>query len=186
MIDFKHKSVLRRGAEDGVSFGVYLSALFMFAAFSSKLPILGHISSIMALAVPVYTFITLRKGFVRNGYFYTFSEVWTHGIILFLCGTLILATTIVVYISWFNPTFIYDQCQLAITAYQQIGGPIGTEMASSLEMIIKNGMLPTPLSIAGNIISFGVFSGSILSLLLTPVIRYFRPKDIDRNKSTKI
>ena len=89
----------------------------------------------MALAVPVYTFITLRKGFVRNGYFYTFSEVWTHGIILFLCGTLILATTIVVYISWFNPTFIYDQCQLAITAYQQIGGPIGTEMASSLEMI---------------------------------------------------
>ena len=189
MEKFKHKSVFRRGAEDGLGFGIYLSALFIFSAIATNMPLLGLIATIMALVVPVYTYLTLRKGFVQNGYFYTFSEVWTHGIVLFLCGSMIMAATIVVYMTWINPNFLYEQCQSAIATYRHIGGAMGNEMASTLDLMLKGNMLPSPLSIAGNTISFGVFSGSILSLVLTPIIRHFRPRvkdDDDNNQINQI
>ncbi len=176
MEKFKHKSVFRRGAEDGLGFGIYLSLLFIFYAVAIDVPLLGSIVLLMALAVPVpvYTYITLRKGFVQNGYFYTFSEVWTHGIVLFLCGTLILAATMVAYMTWINPNFINELCQIAITAYRQIDKET---IASGLELMMKEGALPSPLSMAWSMITFGVFSGSILSLILSPIIRHFRPKE---------
>lgn len=185
-MEIKPKSVFRRGAEDGIWFGLYLSVLFIFAAVAINIPLLGHIATLMALAVPVYTFFTLRRGFIDNGYFYTFSEVWTHGLTLFLCGTLIMALTIVVYLTWINPSFIYDQCQIAITAYKQIGGEMGNEIAATLEKAINQKLLPSPLSIASNLISLGVFSGSILSMILAPFIRLCRPKQKNNENNNNI
>ena len=67
MEKFKHKSVFRRGAEDGVWFGIYLSALFIFSALSLNVPFLGNIATLMSLGVPVYVFYILRKGYIDNG-----------------------------------------------------------------------------------------------------------------------
>lgn len=184
-MEIKPKSVFRRGAEDGIWFGLYLSVLFFLSAIAINYPLLGHIATFMALAVPVYTFMTLRRGFIENGYFYTFSEVWTHGLTLFLCGSLIMALTMVVYMTWINPSFIFDQCQLAITAYKQIGGEMGNQVADTLETAMKQHLLPSPISLAGNLISLGVFSGSILSMILAPFIRLARPKQ-DENKDNKV
>ncbi len=170
------KSVFRRGAEDGAWFGLYLSVMFIFVAYSMTVPLLGHLATLMALGVPIYTFITLRKGFIDNGCFYTFAELWTYGIMLFACGSLIMAATIILYISGIYPTFIYDQCQIAIDAYKSIGGEMGNEIASTLEKAIELKQLPTPFELATNILSFNVFSGSILSIILAPIIRHFRPK----------
>ncbi len=170
-MEIKAKSVFRRGAEDGIWFGIYLSALFIFSAVAVSAPLLGHIATLMALAVPIYVFFTLRKGFVENGRFYTFSEVWTHGIVLFLCGSLIMAVTIVVYNRWINPDFIIEQCHIAINAYKQMDGEMGNEIASALETAIGQNMLPSPISLAGNLISFSTFSGSILSMILALIIR---------------
>ncbi len=175
-MEIKPKSVFRRGAEDGIWFGLYLSVLFIFTAASIGMPLLGHFATLMALGVPVYVYFTLRKGFIENGCFYTFSEMWTYGIILFLCGSLIMAMTVVVYMSWVDPSFIYDQCQLAISIYRQMGGATGNEIASTLEKAIEQGMLPSPVSLAGNLISFSVFSGSILTMILSPIIRHFNRK----------
>ena len=175
-MEIKPKSVFRRGAEDGIWFGLYLSIMFIFTALATTIPFIGFLSTIMALAVPVYAFITLRKGFIENGCFYTFSEIWTHGIVLFACGTLIMALTIVVYMTWIDPNFIYDQCIIAINTYKTIGGEMGNEVASTLEKAIEQNLLPTPISLAGNILSFSIFSGSILSMILAPIIRFFRPK----------
>lgn len=171
------KSVFRRGAEDGAWFGLYLSVMFVLVATSMEVPLLGHIATLMALCVPIYTFITLRRGFIDNGCFYTFAELWTYGIMLFACGSLIMATVIILYIYGFYPTFIYDQCQIAIDSYKSIGGEMGNEIASTLEKAIEYKQLPTPFDLATNILSFNVFSGSILSMILAPIIRYFRPKD---------
>lgn len=177
MSNFKHKSVFRRGAEDGAWFGIYLSVLFIFSVSALSAPLLGHIATIMALAVPLVTYFTLRRGFIDNGCFYTFSEVWTQGIVFFACGSLIMALAIVVYSKWINPQFIIEQCNMAIDAYRSIGGPTANEIASSLELIAKQGLLPTPLSLAGNLISFSIFSGSILSMILSLFIRRIRPRN---------
>ena len=171
------KSVFRRGAEDGAWFGLYLSVMFIFVANSMTVPFLGHIATLMAISVPIYTFITLRKGYIDNGCFYTFAELWTYGIMLFACGSLIMATAIILYLYEVYPTFIYDQCQIAINTYKSIGGEIGNEIASTLEKLIEHKQLPTPFELATNILSFNVFSGSILSMILAPIIRYFRPKE---------
>ena len=56
------KSVFRRGAEDGVWFGIYLSVLFVLSIL--QIPFLGLLGLIMALAVPVYVFFVLRKGYI--------------------------------------------------------------------------------------------------------------------------
>lgn len=171
------KSVFRRGAEDGIWFGLYLSVMFVLVATSMTVPLLGHIATLMALGVPIYTFITLRKGFVDNGCFYTFSELWTYGIVLFACGSLIMAMTMIVYLSWLYPSFIYDQCLIAIDTYKSIGGEMGNEIASTLEKVIELNQLPTPFELSTNILSFNVFSGSILSMILSPIIRISRPKN---------
>lgn len=171
------KSVFRRGAEDGIWFGLYLSVMFVLVALSMSTPLLGHIATLMTLFVPIYTFITLRKGFIDNGGFYTFAELWTYGIVLFACGSLIMAVTMIVYLSWLYPSFIYDQCQIAIDTYKSIGGEMGNEIATTLEKAIEFNQLPTPFELATNILSFNVFSGSILSMILSPIIRFSRTKD---------
>ena len=184
-MEIKPKSIFRRGAEDGVKFGIYLSAMFMFVALSTTLPLLGYLSTLMALAVPVYAFFTLRKGYIENGCFYTFSELWTYGIVLFACGALIMAATIVVYTSWINPGFIHEQCQIAITAYKSLNDPMATEIVSTLEKVMEQNLLPSPTQLAGNLFSFSVFSGSILSIILAPIIRFFKPKNNGANNSFK-
>ena len=179
MEKFKHKSVFRRGAEDGVWFGIYLSALFIFSALSLNVPFLGNIATLMSLGVPIYVFYILRKGYIDNGYFYTFSEMWTHGIVLFFCRSLFMAASVIVYLKWVNPYFITDLFQTAIDTYRQVGGAAANEIASTLEKALDQNVLPTPFSLAGNLISFSVFSGSILSIILTLIIRHFtRKKDI--------
>ena len=184
-MEIKPKSVFRRGAEDGAKFGIYLSVMFIFVALSTTLPLLGYLSTLMALAVPIYAFFTLRRGYIENGCFYTFSELWTYGIMLFACGALIMAVTIVAYTTWINPGFIYQQCQIAIEAYKSLNDPTATEIVSALEKVMEQNLLPTPTQLAGNLFSFSVFSGSILSIILAPIIRFFKPKDYGANNSFK-
>ncbi|MBR5332423.1 MAG: DUF4199 domain-containing protein [Muribaculaceae bacterium] len=172
-MEIKPKSIFRRGAEDGAKFGIYLSVLFIFVAYSLNVPLLGYLSTFMALGVPVYAYITLSKGYRENGCFYTFAEMWTYGIVLFACGALIMAMTIVVYTSWINPEFIYEQCQIAIEAYKSLNNPMATEIVSTLEKVMEQNLLPSPTQLAGNLFSFSVFSGSILTIIITPIIRYF-------------
>lgn len=169
-MEIKPKSVFRRGAEDGTWFGIYLSVLFILSAVSIKISILGLLAFIMALAVPIYAYIILRKGFIQNGCLYTFFEVWTHGIVLFACGSLIMALTMVIYLNWVNPSFIVEQSKAIVSLYNDLGGDWKT-MAQVVEQAINQGLLPTPISMASDIISLGIFSGSMLTLILTPFIR---------------
>ena len=156
-------------------FGIYLSALFIFSALSLNVPFLGNIATLMSLGVPIYVFYILRKGYIDNGYFYTFSEMWPHGIVLFFCGSLFMAASVIVYMKWVNPYLF----QTAIDTCRQVGGAAANEIASTLEKALDQNVLPTPFSLAGNLISFSVFSGSILSIILTLIIRHFtRKKDI--------
>ena len=155
-MEIKPKSVFRRGAEDGTWFGIYLSVLFILSAVSIKISILGLLAFIMALAVPIYAYIILRKGFIQNGCFYTFFEVWT--------------LTMVIYLNWVNPSFIVEQSKAIVSLYNDLGGDWKT-MAQVVEQAINQGLLPTPISMASDIISLGIFSGSMLTLILTPFIR---------------
>lgn len=184
MTTFKPKSTFKRGAEDGAWFGLFLSLLFFFSANALSIPLLGHIATLMALCVPVLTFFFLRKGYIQNGFYSTFSEIWTHGIIIFTCGSLIMALTIVIYTNWINPYFIIEQCNIAINAYRSMGDT-GTEIAKTLEEVIKQKMLPSPISIATNIISFSVFSGSILSMILASIIKAIYKKRKNDNHLNK-
>lgn len=175
-MDIKPKSVFRRGAEDGVKFGIYLSIMFLCVAFSTSVPLLGFLSTFMALGVPVFAYITLNKGYRDNGCFYKFPEMWTYGIVLFACGAMIMALTIVVFTSWIYPTFIYDQCQIAIDAYRSLNNPSANEIAASLQKVADQKLLPSPFTIAWNIFTFSVFSDSILSMIFAPIIRFFNDR----------
>lgn len=172
-MDIKPKSVFRRGAEDGVKFGIYLSIMFLCVAFSTSIPLLGFLSTLMALGVPVFAYITLNKGYRENGCFYTFSELWSYGIILFACGAMIMALTIVVFTSWIYPTFVYDQCLIAIDAYKSLNTPEAYKIAKTLQQVVDQKSLPSPFNIAWSIFTFSVFSGSILSIIFAPIIRFF-------------
>ena len=160
------KSVFRRGAENGAFFGIYLSLFFIFTTTSLQIPLLGHIASIMAILVPVYIYFTLRKGFVENGCFYTFTEVWTHGIIIFACGSLIMATTIVAYLTWIEPSFFIKLYDILKNT-----GKAESEITKMLGYAIQQNLLPSPISFAKDIITISIFSGSILSIILTPFVR---------------
>lgn len=93
------------------------------------------------------------------------------GIMTFICGSLIAGLVAVVYLKWINPDFIADRIQEAIDFYSGSGWQQGAEMADLLKNMVKAHVVPTPIQIVIEMIWLGVFSGSLLSLLMAVLVR---------------
>lgn len=93
------------------------------------------------------------------------------GIMTFICGSLIAGLVAVVYLKWINPDFIADRLQEAIDFYSGSGWQQGEEMADLLQNMVKAHVVPTPIQIVIEMIWLGVFSGSLLSLLMAVLVR---------------
>ena len=76
-----------------------------------------------------------------------------------------------IYLKWINPDFIADRVQEAIDFYSESGWKQGEEMADMLRRMVSAHIIPTPIQIVIEMIWLGVFSGSLLSLLMAVLAR---------------
>ncbi|MDE5835816.1 MAG: DUF4199 domain-containing protein [Paramuribaculum sp.] len=164
-------SPYRRGADDGFIFGVMLCVMFFAGVFSVSAPVLSVVALIIFIAVPFVIYTFLRRAYITDLYTTQLSSLWMQGIMTFICGSLIAGLVAVVYLKWINPDFIADRLQEAIDFYSGSGWQQGEEMADLLQNMVKAHVVPTPIQIGIEMIWLGVFSGSLLSLLMAVLVR---------------
>lgn len=168
-----NKSVYRRGADDGFIFGLYLSVMFIAMALSittSSLPA-NLIGLAMTAAVPVVIYFFLRRAYIADRCLSSFSAMWLHGICIFFFGSLIMALTAYVYMRLVNPSFIPETVAVARDTYESLGTSDGHDMAQLLEQVQRKNLYPAAGAVAVQKIWLAVFTGSLLSMILSTVIR---------------
>lgn len=163
------KSIYTRGAEDGAWMGLLFvaAATLQTAAHGALLPTL--LADILLLAVPVLLWAMLRRSYRYDRCLTTFSGLWMHGIMIFLCGSLILGLVAFIYMRFINPGFIYAQARQAVELYSQV--PDFQTFAQTLQKAIDRKLLPSPITITFTIIWLGGFSGAMLSLIEAAIIK---------------
>lgn len=164
------KSIFQRGASTGFYFGLYLSALFFAMAYSMSVPGLSFLALVMMAVVPVIIYKCIRRMYVEESGHSLFSGLWTYGIIIFLCGSLISAVVSVVFLKWIQPDFIAEQIQMSIDILRASEMAQGEETAKMLEMMRDGGLIPSAAEMSIRMISFNVFSGSILSMIVSALV----------------
>lgn len=167
----EQKSVYRRGADDGLFFGIYLIIMFFASAFSMAIPFAGLLSIILVLGVPFIIYRFLRRSYVNDNGTTQFSALWVQGITTFFCGSLISGIVALIYMKWINPDFILTQIQTLIDVYMANDWKEGKEIAEVLTKMIENNMLPTPINIVIESIWLAVFTGSILSMIVSMIVQ---------------
>ena len=99
-------SLFRRGADDGMMFGLYMSILMLSLLGSLSLPWLNLLCMAMIAGVPFYVYWRLRKGYADEGGTMQVSALWMQGIVMFFCASLIMALAVYVYLQ-FNRHGLY-------------------------------------------------------------------------------
>lgn len=173
------KSIYRRAADNGLVFGIILSVLFLLFVFSGSMPLLSFLALAMFVAVPGLIFYFLRRCFTEEKGLTTFSGLWSLGILIFLFGSLICSVVTYIYLQYIEPTFIYDQARMALTLYQSIESMKGSELVTVMEQAITQNMLPTPIQFVFQMIWMTTFSGSILSMIISVIVRAIKLKNVN-------
>lgn len=164
----QRKSIYRRGAESGMVMGVYLSVLFLAIAYASTSQWLGLMSLAMVVSVPLLTYRLLRQAYRADGGNLCFSELWMEGTVIFAGGSLIMAVVAFAFMRWVEPSFIVTQVASVAEIYRESGQ---AQVAEMVDRAVDQHLLPSPAEVAVEFVWFGVFSGSLLSMLMALLVR---------------
>ncbi len=168
MNEIEAHSPYRYGADQGLYFGLYLICFYTCGLLNMTSPNLLYSLGAMALfmGVPFLIYRWLRRTYVASRGRLPLSALWMQGIVIFICGTLIAALALVIYLKFINPTFIVDQMRVLIEMYSSMDWERGQEAADMLQTLIDMKLVPSAMSVVMETVWLGVFSGSILSLLM--------------------
>lgn len=164
-------SVYTRGAQDGIFMGLYMIVIFLMAAYQIYVPLLNVIFLALALGVPFIAYFMMRRDFLKIPQMRFFSAVWMHGISIFLFGSLILSIGVFVFLKWIEPYYFSNLIDQAIASARMLSTPDTEQLAEQLTKVKNSGLMPGAGEFAFDIIWSVVFSGSILTMFLTWILR---------------
>lgn len=163
-------SPYRRGADDGLIFGLYLTLMFFGSIFAPKLPLLGLLSFALMAGVPAIIALFLYR-YNRNQHgCASFSELWMSGIVTFICGSFISGALLIVYMKWIEPDFIVNQLNGLIEASKQVPGTALEEAGNMASQMIDANFIPSATAIASEVIMLAIVSGSLLSMIISSLL----------------
>ena len=168
------KSIYRVGAENGVGFGIYLTVLSIMLMYGFDSVLLMYASIVLFLGIPGVVYFYMRRYHVAAHGISQFSALWMLGILIFLFGSLICGCVTYIWMQYIEPTFIYDQVQMAIKLYETVPGENARILVDVLERAVENHMLPSAIDIVIEMIMLTTFVGSIVSMILSAVVRMKR------------
>lgn len=164
-------SPYRRGAHDGLSFAVYLTVMFFASLYTTRVALLSLLVVLMMIGVPFVIYRYLRRAYVADYGCTQMSALWMHGIMIFLCGSLLAGAVEIVWLRWIQPDYIINQLHAVIDLYENSGWDRGEEMAAMLQRMIDNSLVPSAISIVMEMLWLSVFTGSLLSALMALLVR---------------
>jgi len=167
----KVRNIYARGADDGFWMGLYFCALFGVMVLSLSLPVLNLLLVVMSLGVPALTYMFLRRTHVAAHGISVFSALWMQGIVMFACGCLIFGAASFVYMRWIDPGFMMRVLQTGIDFYESAGTDASEALAVEFRRIIEHRAIPSPSEITLGWMWLGMFSGSVLSMLVALLVK---------------
>ena len=175
-MDTMHATAPQRGAYDGLYIGLYLSAFFFVMAQSVYTPQaswLNILSIAIMLGCPVVTYLLLRRSYRLSGGTLGLGSLWGEGVVAYLLGSMITVAAGYLYIRFFNPSFITDLYERAISQWElMLSIASGAEADSYRELIgelkrqLAAGETPTPLSMLASLAVSSTVIGAVMSLLM--------------------
>lgn len=165
------RSPYRRGAYDGLWLGLLLAAVFFCMVGSVKAGGLSLLAFAGCVAVPFVIYSRLRRSYVADIGTTLLSSLWMQGIMAFACGCTLAGLVATVYLKWLDPTFLPARIDEAIAFYRSAPWPSGRQVADTLELMKRSGAMPSAVQIVVQCIWLGVFTGSMLSLLMGLLVR---------------
>lgn len=176
----KEKSVFKCAAENGISFGIYLSVIFFTCIYGTSSFLINSIGLIMILAAPLMLFRYMRKFYKTHPDASPIVTLWNLGIFTSLFGSLICALVTYIWLQYITPTFIIDQAKAALAVYEQYPDLSGNDLVISLRKAIEENLLPTPIVVVLQLIWFTTSLGVVGSLIMAPLAKI---KKVDSNNN---
>ena len=171
------RPITARAAENGLIVSGCICLLLILCGLASTVPAAGLLLWAGSLSMPVVIYKILKRSYLSTCCSLTFAEVWAEGIASFFLGSMIPAVVAYVLLKFAFPDFVAHQLDYAVESFKAMGTPQGDQWAATMEHIRAHSPMPTAADIAANIISFNIVAGTVLSLLVTPLVKL-------RNKCT--
>ena len=164
-------NLYKHSAEAGLGFGVLLSVVSLSFIYSSESAILSLIAILLLMALPVVLYALQHRFVTRSSAPAEISSLWMLGLMISLFGSLICGVVTYVWLQYVEPTFISDQAQAAVDAYKTIPEMQGSELVTTMQRAIDEGLLPSAIEFVINMILLTTFLGSIVSLITACIAR---------------
>ncbi len=165
------RSVYRRGAEDGLLMAPLLAVVVSLFGAMPFVSWLFFPTMLLAATVPVLAYILLKRGYAEDMGKSTFSALWLHGICIFFFGSLLMAVFTFAMMRWAFPNYIIDMMRMCIDVLNAAKDAQASQLADVFEKAIKTGQIPQAIDIVIELIYLAVLTGSMLSMLLSLIIR---------------
>lgn len=169
------ESPYRRGADDGMKFGIYLTAMFAGALFGGSGGIMSVLTLLMMAAAPVVLWRLILSYHRSLGSESKFGDLWLDGTLTVIFGMLLATAFLIIYMKWINPGFVTDNLRAIIEmndAHPEMGLSTYATVASNL---IENNLVPSATQMAANVmvmsVMFGIIVAAVISLAVTLVSR---------------
>ena len=170
----KPKTIYARGADDGLWMGLYISVAVALIGGSLAVPLLRIPATALALGVPFLTYFFLRRTHVAAHGMTVFSALWMQGIVMFACASIIFGALAYVYLRYIDPGFINAVFTYLIDFYDSMGDEAADALADELRIVAEKNAFPRPaVLVLGEMWSI-MFSGSLLSMLVSAIARIKR------------
>ena len=164
------KSIYKIGAEDGALMGVYFVVMFMCNVYAATVPVLGLLGLAMFIGTPFAVWFMVNRTRVANQRYRFFSAYWMHGIMIFVCASLILGMALYLYLRFVNPTYLHETMCQSAEVFAATDSPDAQEWATMMRRLADSGQ-PTPIVFAFSAIWLTAFTGSVLSLFIALVAK---------------
>ena len=161
------ESPYRRGADDGMKFGLYLTAMFAGALFSSPAGPGAWLAMLLMFAAPVVLCVMMAGYFRRQAYSVGFGDLWLDGTLTVIFGTLIASAFLIVYMKWVNPDFVINQLNSIIDLNKEHPDMGLDAYAKVAENLIADHTVPSATVMAANMLVMISMGGIMLSAVLS-------------------
>lgn len=167
----KSRSVYSRGADNGLILGPLLTVVAIMMGATSYVPWLFLPTLLGMAVVPVVVYAMLGCSFRADGGKSTFSALWLQGICAFFFGSLIMGLMVYIAMRWVYPSYILDQMHMLADMFAARPDPDSQKWVTAINRSIAEGAVPTPITMAMELIYVSVFTGSLLSMIMALMIR---------------
>lgn len=164
------KSIYRLAERYGLYLGGVLTVMMFSMIGSVKIAALSLLAVGIFFFVPFLIFRWLRSSYRQSDLTFTFSALWMEGIMIFAYGCLLMGAAMFVFMKYIQPDFIISQLEMASEIYAQAGGSM-TEVSDLIDKMIEAGNVPTPIEVCFQFIWLGIFTGSLMSMIVSLIVR---------------